>query len=100
MTAVRTEANHGGHEESGGRGILLYTQPHSYCKMKFYVAITDFDWFTFLADRKPDEVNFWQPSGGRMFRALEPGEPLLFKLHSPRNFIVGGGFFSRFSQCP
>lgn len=68
--------------------------------VKFYVAITDFDWFTFLADRKPDEVNFWQPSGGRMFRALEPGEPLLFKLHSPRNFIVGGGFFSRFSQCP
>lgn len=67
--------------------------------MKFYVAITDLDWFTFLADQKPDEVNFWQPSGGRAFRALEPGEPLLFKLHSPRNFIVGGGYFSRFTQC-
>lgn len=68
--------------------------------MKFYVAITDFSWFTYLADRAPDEVNFWQPSGGRMFRALEPGEPLLFKLHAPRNFIVGGGYFSRFTQCP
>jgi len=68
--------------------------------MKFYVGITDLAWFTFLADRQPDEVNFWQPSGGRTFRALEPGEPLLFKLHSPRNFIVGGGFFSRFTLCP
>lgn len=68
--------------------------------MKFYVAITDFSWFTYLANRKPDEVNFWQPSGGRQFRALEPGEPLLFKLHAPRNFIVGGGFFSSFSIWP
>lgn len=68
--------------------------------MKFYVAITDLAWYTYLSDQKPDEVNFWQPSGGRTFRALEPGEPLLFKLHSPRNFIVGGGFFSRFSICP
>jgi putative restriction endonuclease len=68
--------------------------------MKFYVAITDFSWFSYLSDRKPDEVNFWQPSGGRTFRALEPGDPLLFKLHSPQNFIVGGGFFSRFTLCP
>ena len=68
--------------------------------MKFYVAITDFSWYTYLSEQKPDEVNFWQPSGGRQFRALEPGEPFLFKLHSPRNFIVGGGFFSRFSALP
>ena len=38
-----------------------------------------------------DEVNFWQPSGGRRFHALEPGEPFLFKLHYPENAIVGGG---------
>ncbi|MDP9267199.1 MAG: HNH endonuclease [Acidobacteriota bacterium] len=68
--------------------------------MRFYVAITDFDWFTCLSAQKPDEVNFWQPSGNTQFRALAPGEPLLFKLHSPRNFIVGGGFFSTFSQLP
>ena len=68
--------------------------------MKFYVAITDLDWYSYLSGQQPDEVNFWQPSGGRTFRALEPGEPLLFKLHSPQNFIVGGGFFSRFTQCP
>jgi len=30
-------------------------------------------------------INFWQPSGGRQFRVLQPGEPFLFKLHSPRN---------------
>ena len=27
-------------------------------------------------------------------RALEPGELFLFKLHAPRNFIVGGGVFA------
>jgi putative restriction endonuclease len=31
---------------------------------------------------------------------LQPGEPFLFKLHSPDNFIVGGGFFVRYSPLP
>ena len=47
-----------------------------------------------------DEVNFWQPSGGRQFRVLQPGEPFLFKLHSPRDYIVGGGFFSYYTTLP
>ncbi|HUQ49076.1 MAG TPA: HNH endonuclease [Terriglobales bacterium] len=68
--------------------------------MRFYVAITDFDWFTYLAAQQPDEVNFWQPSGSNQFRAIGASEPLLFKLHSPRNFIVGGGFLSRFTILP
>jgi HNH endonuclease len=68
--------------------------------MQIYVGITDPSWFAYLADQKPDEVNFWRPSGEDTFRALNPGEPFLFKLHSPQNFIVGGGFFSRFIQCP
>ena len=68
--------------------------------MRFYVAITDFDWFTYLSAQAPDEVNFWQPSGRNQFRAIQPGEPLLFKLHAPRNYIVGGGFFSHFSLAP
>jgi putative restriction endonuclease len=69
--------------------------------MKFFVAITDSDWFSYLSvDAAIDEVNFWQPSGGRQFRALQPGEPFLFKLHSPRNYIVGGGFFSYFTVLP
>lgn len=68
--------------------------------MKLWVGVTDEGWFNYLKARNPDEVNFWQPSGGREFRVLQPGEPFLFKLHSPKNFIVGGGFFVRYSPLP
>jgi len=68
--------------------------------MRLFVAITDSDWYEYLSRLVPDEVNFWQPSGGSQFRALTPGEPLLFKLHSPNDYIVGGGFFSHFSILP
>jgi putative restriction endonuclease len=69
--------------------------------MKFYVGITDWDWYTYLSAQEPlEEVNFWRPSGDRAFRAVEVGEPFLFKLHSPRNFIVGGGFFTYFTGLP
>jgi putative restriction endonuclease len=67
--------------------------------MRFYVGITDNAWFDFLQQFSPDEVNFWRPSG-KEFSALEPGEPFLFKLHSPMNFIVGGGFFIRSERLP
>ena len=62
--------------------------------MKGVIGVTDNDWFAFLA-RQPriDEVNFWQLGGSRVFQSLSPGEPFFFKLHSPYNFIVGGGFF-------
>ena len=63
--------------------------------MRIFVGITDYDWFkTLSAIPDIDEVNFWQPSGTTRFRALIPGELFLFKLHSPRDFIVGGGFFA------
>ena len=71
---------------------------------KALVGITDDDWFAQL--REDDrlaplaEVNFWQPSGSTQFRALSPGEPFLFKLHAPREVIVGGGFFGHFSLLP
>src|SRR5580704_12032511 len=68
--------------------------------MRLLVAITDTDWFNYLSDLRPDEVNFWQPSGSGGFRALSPGEPLLFKLHAPNDFIVGGGFFSHYTILP
>jgi putative restriction endonuclease len=68
--------------------------------MKLLVAITDSDWFNYLSELRPDEVNFWQPSASSSFRALAPGEPLLFKLHSPNDFIVGGGFFSHHTVLP
>jgi len=65
--------------------------------MKLYVAVTDYDWFKHLKGLETDEVNFWQPGGSRLFKTLLPGEPFLFKLHSPRNYIVGGGFFAHSS---
>jgi putative restriction endonuclease len=64
------------------------------------VAITDYDWFEALRVREDwPEVNFWSP-GGANFRALQPGELFLFKLHSPRNFIVGGGVFAHAMTLP
>jgi putative restriction endonuclease len=69
--------------------------------MRSFVGITDFDWFTLLSGQGSlDEVNFWQPGGNRQFRALSPGELFFFKLHSPRNFIVGGGVFAHSSLLP
>lgn len=69
--------------------------------MRLWIGITDRDWYHHLSTTPDvDEVNFWQPSGSRAFRALQPGEPFLFKLHSPDNFIVGGGFLARYSPLP
>jgi putative restriction endonuclease len=68
--------------------------------MRFWVGVTDKNWFEFLRARAPDEVNFWQPSGRPVASFLEAGTPFLFKLHAPNNFIVGGGFFVRFSTLP
>ncbi|HPR53314.1 MAG TPA: HNH endonuclease [Deltaproteobacteria bacterium] len=69
--------------------------------MKLFVGVTDFDWYTYLSSiENIDEVNFWQPSGDTSFKALEPGELFLFKLHSPKNFIVGGGFFAHSTILP
>jgi putative restriction endonuclease len=69
--------------------------------VKIFVGVTDFDWYSLHAS-KPyvEEVNFWRPSPNATFKILKPGEPFLFKLHSPRNFIVGGGFFAKFIQLP
>jgi putative restriction endonuclease len=69
--------------------------------MRFWVGITDRSWYEQLSAMPGvDEVNFWQPGGNRQFRTLKIGEPFLFKLHSPDNFIVGGGFFSHSSIMP
>ncbi len=69
--------------------------------MKAYVAVTDPDWFRFLSQQPGiDEVNFWRPGGGTSFKALSLGAPLLFKLHWPDNYIVGGGFFASYSRLP
>lgn len=64
------------------------------------IAVTDGDWFEMLRQQSDlDEVNFWAPSAAS-FRALQPGELFLFKLHAPRNFIVGGGVFAHANALP
>lgn len=68
--------------------------------MKYWIGVTDNHWFEFLAARRPDEVNFWRPSAGFSFRALEPGGLFLFRLHSPKPVIAGGGFYVRDSILP
>jgi putative restriction endonuclease len=68
--------------------------------VRLIVAVTDGDWFDQLR-RKADltEVNFWSPSDSA-FRALQPGELFLFKLHAPNDFIVGGGVFAHANSMP
>jgi putative restriction endonuclease len=69
--------------------------------VKLWVANTDPDWFDFLAGQPDiDEVNFWQPSGGTQFGAIQPGELFLFKLKSPRNAIGGFGVLDRANNYP
>ena len=70
--------------------------------MRYWIGITDWDWFTFLRARQPlDEVNFWQPSAARAPVALERGAAFLFKLHASHGgHIVGGGFFVRYTALP
>jgi putative restriction endonuclease len=70
--------------------------------MKFWVGITDRRWFEFLAARPElDEVNFWQPRGGRPPVRLDVGAPFLFKLHAADGgWIVGGGSFLHWTSVP
>lgn len=69
--------------------------------MRLFVAVTDSEWFALHASKPQlDEVNFWRPSPDATFKALQAGELLLFKLHSPNNFIAGGGFLTKFLQLP
>jgi putative restriction endonuclease len=68
--------------------------------VRLVVAITDTDWFNHLCVVPDlDELNFWAPSAAN-FRALTPGELFLFKLHSPNDFIIGGGVFAYANTIP
>ena len=68
--------------------------------MKMYVGVTDKDWYNLLKAEKCEEVNFWKPGGNTTFKAINSGDLFLFKLHSPENYIVGGGIFTRYSILP
>ncbi len=68
--------------------------------IKLVVAVTDYKWFDFLRQRQNiQEINFWSPSSTN-FRALQPGEMLLFKLHAPYNKIAGCGIFTYANNLP
>jgi len=68
--------------------------------MKFYLGVTDNNWYRYLSAINPEDVNFWQPGGKTPFKVLEPGAPFLFKLKSPLNVIGGVGFFSGHTFLP
>lgn len=68
--------------------------------MNFYIGVTDKKWFSFLREKNADEVNFWRPGGRSPFKALSQGDLFLFKLHSPDDYIVGGGIFISYSALP
>lgn len=68
--------------------------------MKFWVGVTDNQWFRYLSEIRPDEVNFWQPGATPPFTNAPVGLPFLFKLRRPNNHIAGGGFFVTYSKLP
>jgi len=68
--------------------------------MKLFVAVTDKSWYRTLRKNSFDEVNFWQPNNQNVFRAVEPGDLFLFKLHAPINSIVGFAVFARQVKLP
>lgn len=68
--------------------------------MRYWVGVTDPDWFEFHRARGAEEVNFWQPSARPAFTRLPEGTPFLFKLKGPRNAIAGGGFYVTTSTLP
>ena len=68
--------------------------------MAYYIANTDYHWFTFLKSINPEDVNFWQPGGNMRFHAIPGGAPFLFRLKNPWNKIAGLGFFSSQSLIP
>jgi putative restriction endonuclease len=69
--------------------------------MRAYVGVTDYQWFDILRNiSELEEVNFWQPGGDHLFKALNPGELFFFKLRYPINKIVGGGIFAYSTLLP
>jgi putative restriction endonuclease len=68
--------------------------------MKFYLGVTDNNWYKYLSRINPEDVNFWQPGGTVHFKVITSGAPFLFKLKSPLNAIGGIGFFSSHTFLP
>ena len=70
--------------------------------MRAYIGNTDYDWYRYLSGQENlEEVNFWKPSGGTSFKALNRGQPFFFKLKKAHgDAIVGFGLFVLFRPLP
>lgn len=68
--------------------------------MRYWLGVTDNDWFNFVSSHQCQEVNFWQPSARPPFSGLPEGTPFLFKLKRPNNHVAGGGHFVRHTRLP
>ncbi|GAB3380764.1 HNH endonuclease [Lysobacter fragariae] len=68
--------------------------------MRFWLGVTDNQWFNFVSSHQCPEVNFWQPSARAPFVDLPEGTPFLFKLKRPNHHIAGGGHFVRHTRLP
>ncbi|MEO6579106.1 MAG: hypothetical protein ABIO99_09455 [Candidatus Limnocylindria bacterium] len=61
--------------------LLIRGVPEIISLMRYWVGITDWDWFSYLAERPElPEVNFWQPSAGRRPVTLEPAPSSTWRL--------------------
>ena len=69
-------------------------------KLEYWVGVTDRSWFEFHTANQSVEVNFWAPGGEVSFKAIPEGGLFLFKLKSPINKIVGGGWFMKSTTLP
>jgi putative restriction endonuclease len=69
-------------------------------RLEYWIGVTDRSWFEFHASNRSAEVNFWAPGGERSFGAIPEGGLFLFKLKSPVNKIVGGGWFMKSTVLP
>ncbi len=67
--------------------------------MRTFVGLTERTWVERVAVLTPGDASLWRPHR-RRFRALEPGEPYLLKLHAPWNAIVGAGRFVAAERLP
>ncbi len=78
--------------------------------MHGFILNTDPDWYDFLRRApSPDEVNFWQPNGGRPLHTIAPFGPVVFRLTHRRSArsrpewagrICGYGFYASQREFP
>ncbi|GAB3859410.1 hypothetical protein GCM10028801_20770 [Nocardioides maradonensis] len=67
--------------------------------MRITLGVTDNAWADFLgADDTITEANFWVPSARSFMGRASYDEPFLFKTKSPREGLVGGGFYAGYYE--